>query len=222
MTTNSPRLRTHSHILVVCVKYADFLPGDLTRNYSPNLSDTKTILTHTRTTGSKSVWFTIQVFRTRGIETGVPQIRCVCVCVCARARNHICVSHIRIVKCSPWRHSHGLLIWIGINSRFPALHGCRFSVQNQTGPCHDWCMEILFVMFKQSTYLVCVATPKSRWQTRSRTRKTGTSENMKRVGRIILSPRSLTCHPTHCPHKDRMHSEIHWQRVQNLKVRAHR
>jgi hypothetical protein len=86
MTTNSPRLRTHSHILVVCVKYADFLPGDLTRNYSPNLSDTKTILTHTRTTGSKSVWFTIQVFRTRGIETGVPQIRCVCVCVCARAR----------------------------------------------------------------------------------------------------------------------------------------
>ena len=101
MTTNSPRLRTHSHILVVCVKYADFLPGDLTRNYSPNLSDTKTILTHTRTTGSKSVWFTIQVFRTRGIETGVPQIRCVCVCVCARARNHICGSHIRIVKCSP-------------------------------------------------------------------------------------------------------------------------
>ena len=71
-------------------------------------------------------------------------------------------------------------------------------------------MEILFVLFKQSTYLVCVATPKSRWQTRSRTRKTGTSENMERVGRIILSPRSLTCHPTRCPHKDRMHSEIHF------------
>ena len=123
-------------------------------------------------------------------------------CRCWMFRVHVlwevCVWYF--FKYSRWRHSHGLLTWIGINFRCPAPHGCRCSVSSQTGPCYDWCMEIVFVLLEQSTNLVCVAPEKIESRQAHEEAK---QRQLKiwRVERITLSLRALTCHPTHSTHE---------------------
>ena len=97
----------------------------------------------------------------------------------AACRCWLCGVHVLWVVCawfffkySRLRQSHSLLTWIGINFCWPVTHGYRCSVSSQTGPCSDSSMEIVFVLFEQSTNLVCVLmTRKNRVQTSSRRSK---------------------------------------------------
>ena len=200
MTSISPRLRTHSHILVVwvskllcvCVwvqkiglrtlnvQYRKahtiwiFRAGWLDKRLPPkserHKDDTRA---HSQHRLKKCMVHYSSLQNSWNWDKRFSNQVCVCVCVCVCARNQIRISHTYCQMQS-------------MKTRSPYLNWNQFSF-----PCASW-MQIqcikpnrslswlmygnLFVLFKQSTYLACVETPKNRWQTRSRTRKTETSE----------------------------------------------